>query len=129
MPERVQLSAYMTCQSYRKDTLCGASPRKPWRYLVRFVGRRLKQCKGGKTPVSRNRVNRFRRTAAGPPLIKAVAETFEPPPLSCGDYTLHLRMAESSIGLEDVDPAGNLLVALCECSNQPSSELEVIRCT
>ncbi|CAE7250660.1 unnamed protein product [Symbiodinium sp. CCMP2456] len=90
----------MACQSYRKDALCGASPRKPWRYLVRFVGRRLKQCKSGKTSVSRNRVNRFRR-AAGLPL-KAVAETFEPPPLSCGDYTLHLRMAESSIGLEEL---------------------------
>ena len=72
---------------------------------MRFVGRRLKQCKSGKTSVSRNRVNRFRR-AAGLPL-KAVAETFEPPPLSCGDYTLHLRMAESSIGLEDIHPATN----------------------
>ena len=68
---------------------------------MRFVGRRLKR----ETSKSGNRLNRLRRVARVPLHAKEVAETFEPPPVPCGDYMLHLRMAESSFGLEDLrDP-------------------------
>mmetsp|Transcript_55594 Transcript_55594/g.104315 ORF Transcript_55594/g.104315 Transcript_55594/m.104315 type:complete len:208 (+) Transcript_55594:17-640(+) len=96
----------MACQS-REDavSLSGASPRKRWRILVRFVGR-LKPLK----PRGRSRFARL------PPVAK-VTEAFEPPPLPCGDYTLHLRMAESALGLEDLqtqlrDKAGQQIASL-----------------
>ena len=66
---------------------------------MRFAGRRLKQRDASS---GKGRLSRLRRVPRVPPLGK-VSDSFEPPPLPCGDYTLHLHMAESSFGLEDRD--------------------------